>query len=239
MTRRFIVQLEIWSDYACPYCYIGKRFLDQALAEFEHAKDVQITFKAFELDPTASPVVVNTTQQRIEYKYRKSPEGARDMIQQIMMLGKRVGLDMRYDTVRYTNTFDAHRLAKFAESKGLADTMSERLFLAYFVENRELANHAVLAEIAVELGLDYDETKAMLQSDVFAEQSRADEAQAHGMGIHGVPFFVFDEGLGLSGAQPKASLLQALKTTWSKAHSAEKDRAPVCGEEGCSVPLAG
>lgn len=208
------MQLQIWSDYACPYCYIGKRHLEQALAEFDHAGDVEILFRAFELNPSASRNVVDTTQQRIEHKYGKSPVAAREMIDHIMKMGDRAGLAMRYDTVRYTSTFDAHRLSKFAEAKGMGAAMTERLFRAYFTDNLELADIPTLIALAVELGLDGEAVSGMLASNAYADIVRSDEAHASQVGIHGVPYFAFNDEIGLSGAHPKASLLKALQESW-------------------------
>ena len=144
------MKIEIWSDYACPYCYIGKRYLEQALAEFEYAHEVEIVYKAFELDPNAAKEVDTTTLSRIEYKYAKSKAQAQQMIDHIISMGDEADLDMRYDRVHYTNTFDAHRLAKFAATQGKALEMSERLFRAYFTDTLPLADHSVLIEIATD-----------------------------------------------------------------------------------------
>lgn len=227
------MQLQIWSDYACPYCYIGKRHLQQALAEFEHADDVEVIFRTFELDPTAARQAVHTTQQRLELKYRKSPEATQDMINHIIAAGNRAGLEMKYRTARYTNTFDAHRLTRYAQTKGLGLEITERLFHAYFSENLELADHAVLLKIATGLGLDHGETQAMLKSDEFAATARAEEAQAMQLGVNAVPFFVLEGVPGMLGAQPKDVLLSALRESWkltctnatatSREHHAERE----------------
>lgn len=233
------MEVQVWSDFACPYCYIGKRFLEQALAGFEHADEVTIVFRAFELDPNADRAVVNTTQQRIEYKYGKSPVAARQMIDGIMQLGARAGLSMNYDTVRYTNMFDAHRLAKYAETKGKGPIVTESLFKAYFTDNKELARHDVLLDIATSAGLDRHEAEMMLAGDYFAADSRADEAEAASAGVHGVPFFAFENGTGLSGAQRPETLLQALRDNW---RTARTDTSPsdigACGPAGCAIPEA-
>lgn len=230
------MHLQIWSDYACPYCYIGKRHLEQALAEFEHAADVEIVFRAFELNPSASRNVVDTTQQRIEYKYGKSPAAAREMIDHIMKMGERAGLAMRYDTVRYTSTFDAHRLNKFAETRGVGAAMTERLFRAYFTENRELADIPSLIALAVELGLDGEDVSRMLASNAYADLVRADEADASRLGIHGVPYFVFNGEVGLSGAHSMASLLRALRESWERFNvTSGGGEAPSCGSGACDA----
>lgn len=129
------MQIEIWSDYACPYCYIGKRNLEKALEKFEHNDKIKIVHKAFELYPHMGKEVTTTTQGRIEQKYGKTPEEAQEMIDHIERVAERVGLEMNYDSVKNTNTFDAHRLTKFAEEKGKANEMNERLFKAYFTDN--------------------------------------------------------------------------------------------------------
>lgn len=208
------MKIEIWSDYACPYCYISKRYMEQALAEFKHADDVEVIFKVFELDPSAGKTVQTTTLERIEHKYRKNRVQAQAMIDSIVSMGARVDLDMRYDSVNFTNTFDAHRLTKFAETKGKGVVMSERLFRAYFTENLPLADHVVLTNIAVELGLDRQETESMLASGAFEQVAREDEIQAHKMGINSVPYFVIDGKQTLVGAQPKEYLLATLHQLW-------------------------
>lgn len=228
------MRLLIWSDYACPYCYIGKRYLEQALAEFEHAGEIEIVFKAFELNHAAARNVVDTTQQRIEFKYGKSPAAAREMIERIMTMGTRVGLEMRYDTVRYTNTFDAHRLAKFAAEMGAGTAMAERLFRAYFTENRELSDIATLTTLAVEVGLGEREVAEVLASERYAVIVRSDEAEAARLGIHGVPFFAFDEETVFSGAHPKESLLKALRESYTRSKASPSGSAPSCDTSGCA-----
>lgn len=230
------MRLQIWSDYACPYCYIGKRHLEQALADFEHADEVEVVFRTFELDRTASPRVMNTTQQRIEYKYRKSPESARNMINHIILMARRAGIDMKYNSVRYTNTFDAHRLTRYAEGKGLASEVSERLFHAYFTENLELADHDVLIKIAGDAGLEPAETQTMLKSDAFSEEAREEEKKADMLGIYGVPYFVLEDGTGLSGAQPKQALLNALRDSWNNSRAKHQGNAPSCDGDVCDTP---
>lgn len=230
------MQLQIWSDFACPYCYIGKGYLDQALAEFEHADEVEVVFRAFELDPTAPTTVQTTTQQRIERKYRKTPAAAREMIERIQQMGAGTGLDMKYYEVRYTNTFDAHRLAAFAATKGLATPMAMRLFKAYFTDLLELSDHAVLISLAVEVGLDREEVRELLAGDRFERECRAEESRAYQMGIQGVPAFVFDETTMLGGAQPKEALLRALRETWERQEASAVEEVPMCGVDGCVVP---
>ncbi|NUD82598.1 DsbA family oxidoreductase [Escherichia coli] len=231
------MKIEIWSDYACPYCYIGKRNLEQALLEFARSDEIEVVFKVFELDPHASKEVTTKTQDRIERKYGKSPIEAKQMIDHIVNMAAKVGLDMRYDSVQYTNTFDAHRLTKYAETKGKGTQMSESLFRAYFTNNLPLAEHEQLINIAVELGLDRDDTKAMLESDAFVQESREDEALANNAGIRSVPCFLIDGKEALLGAQPKDYLLKTIEMHWAE-KEVTKDGGEdvlVCGSEGCAI----
>lgn len=230
------MKIEIWSDYACPYCYIGKRYLEQALKEFEHANSVEVVYKAFELDPSAAKEATTTTLGRIKHKYGKSEIQAQEMIDHIVAMAARVDLDMRYDSVRYTNTFDAHRLTKFASLHGKGLEMSERLFNAYFTQNLPLADHGVLLEIAVELGLDRVETQAMLASDMFAEDVRADEHRAREIGIRSVPHMVIDGQHDFVGAQPTDHLLTAIRDIWAEQQARDQVSSVdviACDIDGC------
>lgn len=219
--------IEIWSDYACPFCYIGEAHLTQALKEL-NAENISVTFKSFELDPEADIKVMSSTAERFAEKYGMSLTAATERIEEISSMGRTAGLDFKYLTTRYTNTFDAHRLAKFAQDKG-RDEIVIKLFDAYFTKNLELANFDVLKKIAVECGLDGREVDDMLNSDSYAEDVRADELTAARLGIHAVPYFVIGGKYGLSGAQP----VEILKQTIKDASSTENFGGMTCGVDGC------
>ncbi|ASK26580.1 disulfide bond formation protein DsbA [Neisseria chenwenguii] len=227
------MKIEIWSDYACPYCYVGKRHLEQALKQFPHAKTVEIVHRAFELDPTVSAEVNTTTQQRIERKYGRSPAAAMDFIRSVEHAGKRVGLEMNYETVQYSNTFDSHRLTKLAATLGKEVALNERLFRAYFTENAVLSNRETLLKCAEDVGISRDLAAKMLDSEQFADDVRLDEQQAARLGIHGVPFFVIDGKLGMSGAQPVEMMLQAMDQAWSEQTKTAIAEGMACGVDGC------
>ncbi|QNS14428.1 DsbA family oxidoreductase [Mannheimia bovis] len=210
------MKIEVWSDFACPFCYIGKRHLEQALAQFEGESEVEVIFRAFELDPHANGEPEGDIQQRLMQKYQKTAEQADEMINYVEEAGKQAGLDLRYRTTQYTRTFEAHRLAKFAESKGLGEAMVERLFKAYFTDNTILAKRTELIGLALEIGLERDEVAQLLTGDDFGHEVREDERVAHKYGIHSVPFFVIDEKIGVSGAQPPEVLLNAIKQALQK-----------------------
>ena len=196
------MKIEIWSDYACPYCYIGERQLEKALESFSGEESIDISYKGFELDPSASYKTTSDTRERISGKYRMSLEKSQQMIDSITEYAKRVGLDYNYGATRYTNTFDAHRIAKYAETKGKGLEMSEKLFHAYFTENKQMSDHKVLTDIAIELGLDKLEVEDVLKSKKFAEAVRNDEYEASNLGIQAVPFFLINGKYSVSGAQP-------------------------------------
>ena len=229
------MKIEIWSDYACPYCYIGERQLEKALESFSGKEDIDISYRSFELDPYASYETVSTTRERVAQKYGYTSEQAQQMIDNVTKYAKSVGLDYNYGTTRYTNTFDAHRIAKYAEAKGKGLEMSEKLFHAYFIENKQMSDHKVLADIAIELGLDKLEVEDVLKNKKFAEDVRNDEYEASRLGIHAVPFFLINGKYPLAGAKPP----EAFENVFEKVLQEEKIEddnlgGMVCGIDGCS-----
>ena len=224
------MKIEIWSDYACPFCYIGEKRLEKALAEVD-SDNIDIEFKSFELDPTASNEVVSDTVNRFAIKYGMSKEDAAHRIEQISMMGRREGIDFKYASTRYTNTFDSLRLTKLAQERGHSEIIT-KLFDAYFTKNLELSNHDVLKKIAAECGLDENEVDELLKGDKYAAEVRNDEREAAMLGIHGVPYFVIGGKYGLSGAQPVEVLKQAI----NEALTDEAETAfngMTCGANGC------
>ena len=221
--------IKIWSDYACPFCYIGEKRLEKALSQID--SEFKIEFKSFELDPTASEKVTSSTVERFAKKYGMSIDDAAARIEQISMMGRREGIDFKYISTRYTNTFDSLRLTKFAQEKG-HDEIIEKLFDAYFTKNLELADHEVLKKIAAECGLDENEVAEVLNSDKYAEEVRRDEYEAAVNGIHGVPYFVIADKYALSGAQPADVIKQAIEDAVAEEID-EKFSGMTCGADGC------
>jgi predicted DsbA family dithiol-disulfide isomerase len=210
------MDVEIWSDIACPWCYIGKRRFEAALAEFEHRDDVNVTWRSFELDPEAPPERVGDRAERLAQKYGMTIEQARAAEQQLTAVAAGDGLGFRFDIARSGTTFDAHRVVHLAETHGLQDAMKERLLRAYFIEGELMADHDTLARLAVEVGLDEQEVRELLAGDRYAEEVRDDEQTATELGISAVPTFVVDRKLGASGAQPPDALLELLREGWAK-----------------------
>jgi predicted DsbA family dithiol-disulfide isomerase len=204
------MQVEIWSDVVCPWCYIGKRRFEQALERFAGRDDVELTWRAFELDPHGSSEPVDLNRLLAE-KYGMTLEQARERHAHTAETAAGDGLELNFDHAQSGNTFDAHRLIRFAREHELQGAMQERLFRAYFTEGRAISDRETLAELAGEVGLDADEVRELLASDRLVAEVRADERTAAGFGITGVPFFVLDRRLGVSGAQPVEVLLGALE----------------------------
>jgi predicted DsbA family dithiol-disulfide isomerase len=225
------VEVEIWSDIACPWCYIGKRRFEAALAGFEHRDDVNVTWRSFELDPSAPAEREGDRAARIAEKYGITVERAKEMERTVTDAASGEGLDFRFDIQRSGATFDGHRVIHLAAEHGLQDAMKERLMQAYFSEGQLMSDGDALVRLAVEVGLDEDEVRAMLATDRFATEVRADERMAGQFGISAVPTFVVDRALGASGAHPPEALMELLRQGWERT-------APVpviAGGESCDV----
>lgn len=228
--------VDIWSDIACPWCYIGKRHLEQALGKFEHKAEVDVVWHAFELDPSAPPVrdATQTYAERLGRKYGMPVNQAQQRLDQMVQVAAKDGLDFRFDRVQAGNTFDAHRLIHLAHERGVQDAVKERLLRAYMTEGVAIGDKAALLPLAVEAGLDETEARELLEGDRFAAEVRGDEATARELGISGVPFFVLGGRLGVSGAQPADVLLGALERAWSELPKLETyAEGAACGPDGC------
>ena len=222
-----------WSDYACPYCYIAERRLHNAISALGMEAEVTMEPRAFELDPGAAKTVQSDTAHRFALKYGLPLEQAKAQIEHISALGREAGIDFRYAETQYTNTFDAHRLMKLALSTGdwdLAAKTNELLFAAYFTKNLKLAEESTLVDVGVEAGLDREKILAMLHSDEFAAEVRADERAAAERGVRGVPFFVFPDGMTIPGAISEYDFKEILQRNRKSAPAAQQ-----CGPEGCAV----
>jgi predicted DsbA family dithiol-disulfide isomerase len=205
------MHVEIWSDIACPWCYVGKRRFEAALAAYEDRDGVTVTWRSFELDPAAPAEREIDRITHIASKYGVPEEQARAMEQRLTDVAAADGLELRFDRARSGNTFDGHRLVHLAAAHGLQDAMKERLMRAYFTDGELVSDHETLVRLAQEVGLDDQETRAMLAGDRYAAEVREDERTAAALGINGVPFFVVDRARGASGAHPPEALLQLLR----------------------------
>ncbi|HEX2253213.1 MAG TPA: DsbA family oxidoreductase [Thermoanaerobaculia bacterium] len=203
--------IDIWSDIACPWCWVGKRHLEAAVAATGIAVDRR--WRAFELDPEApreAPESVDYAQ-RLAAKYRTSKQAAQEMIDRMVETGRAAGVEMRFDRIRPSRTFDAHRLLAWARDAGLQDALGERLFAAYLAEGCAVSDPETLAALAEEVGLDGSGAAELLRSSRHADTVRAEQRQAARMGITGVPTFVLADRLAVTGAQPPAVLREAIE----------------------------
>jgi len=205
------MQVEIWSDVICPWCYIGKRRFEKALSQFGQRDQVNIIWRSFELDPNAPQQYPDTLEEMLARKYGVSPQQATAMNARVTALAREVGLEYRLTNARPGNTLDAHRLLHFAASRQLGDHATERIMHAYFSESLPVGDRAALARLAPEFGIPESVALSMLESDAYSNAVRADEARAASFDITGVPFFVFDEKSGISGAQPVEVFAGALQ----------------------------
>ena len=211
------MKVEIWSDVACPWCYIGKRRFDAALARFDHADVVEVRWRSFELDPSAPAVREEPYVERLAAKYRVNRAEAEDMIDRMLEAGARNGVVLRFDRARPANTFDAHRVLHLAADHRVQHDLKERLLRATFTKGEQVADPDVLVAHAEGAGLDAGEARAVLAGDRYADAVRADERRAAELGITSVPFFVVDGSLGVAGAQPPELLLEVLQEAWARA----------------------
>lgn len=254
------LRLDVWSDLACPWCYVGKRRLEKALAQFEHAADVELVWRSYELNPTAPRLIEGAYLERLAQKYQTTIDRAQAMLQRLSDNAAEEGITMRFDKIRAGNTFDAHRLLHLAAERGKQGALKERLVHAYLCEGEALGDPETLTRLAAEVGLDAKEVGEVLASDRYASGVRADEALARELEINGVPFFVLGHGeIAVAGAQPVEEMLLALRDAWTAitapkpegsedaegsagdgegaAGGATGERseggAPVCGVDGC------
>jgi predicted DsbA family dithiol-disulfide isomerase len=215
-----VLSVDIWSDIVCPWCYIGKRRFEAALAKFSHAADVEVTFHSFELDPRSVRIHEGNHVDYLTKKFRIAPAQAQQMIDRVTQNAADAGLAFQLDKARGGNTFDAHRLLHFAKEHGKQAELKERLMRAYFMEGQSIGEHDVLAKLAAEVGLADADARSVLASGRFTDEVRGDEQLAAELGIQGVPFYVFGGRLAVSGAQPSELMLQVLERAWNESASA-------------------
>ena len=232
-----IMHIDIWSDIACPWCYVGKRRIEQALAQFEHRDQVTVTWRSFELDPSAPARHDEPQATLLARKYGVPVAQAEAMNARMTEAAAGEGLEFHFDRVVVGSTFDAHRLVHLAHEHGLQDAMKERLMRAYLTEGQAIGTHVVLQRLGEEVGLDAEQVRETLASDAYSAFVRADESRARELGISGVPFFVLGGKYGVSGAQSPELLLEAITQAYAESAPARVAAAggPQCDENGCAI----
>ncbi|MEU5667375.1 DsbA family oxidoreductase [Streptomyces longwoodensis] len=236
------MRVEIWSDIACPWCYVGKARFEKALAAFPHRDQVEVVHRSFELDPGRAKDDVQPVITMLSRKYGLSEEQARAGEDNLGAQAAAEGLAYRTRGRDHGNTFDLHRLLHLAKEHGRQDELVQILYRANFAEERSLFTEGDdrLVELAVEAGLDADAVRAVLADPAaYADEVRADEREAAELGANGVPFFVLDRRYGVSGAQPAEVFAQALTQAWGERSPLtllDQGDADACGPDGCAVP---
>lgn len=212
------LHVEVWSDIVCPFCYIGKRNYEKALADFNQSAEVELEFKSFQLDPDFIQDATNkyNLTEALAKKYQRSIEEIKVMQQQITETAKSVGLDFNFDASIRFNTYNAHRIIHIAKEKGIGNQLIEALFSAYFTKGKNLGDSATLNEIAINIGLTAEDVQQALTNDSYAYKVKQDIQEAANIGISGVPFFVFNRKYGVSGAQPPQVFLETLQKSYQE-----------------------
>ncbi len=231
------MKVEIFSDVVCPWCAIGKRRFEAALERFSHQDEVDVHWRAFELDPYAPASSDVDVATHLAEKYGMSREQAIASQRRLAELAAVDGLEFHFERTKRANTFDAHRLLHYAHEVGVQDALKERLFAAYFTDGEEIADHATLVRLGTDVGLDADKSAEVLESGRYAADVRADEAAARQLGVTGVPFFVIDRRYGISGAQSPGTILEVLEEAWAKEHPliVSGDPGETCEDGSCPV----
>jgi predicted DsbA family dithiol-disulfide isomerase len=208
------MKVEIWSDVMCPFCYIGKRKFENALAKFADSNYIEIEWKSFELNPNLKTDTTKSTAQYLAEQKGLPIAQVKQMIAHASNMAAQVGLNYQLETAIVANSFNAHRFSHYAKSKGKQHEAEEELFKAYFILNKNTDDKNVLLELGSKIGLDAAELKTVLDSDKYANEVRADENEAMNLGIQGVPFFIFNRKVAVSGAQDESVFLKALQQTY-------------------------
>ena len=228
------MDIKIWSDVRCPFCYIGKRKFEMALEKFPHKDKVKIVWQSFELDPNLK---TNTAVSAIDHLSEAkgiSKVQAEGMQEHVANIAKEVGLDFNSKNTVVANSFKAHRLIQLAKAKGLGNEVEEALFKTYFVEGKNIDDKETLLKIGTSIGLDEGDVKAIFSSDAFVKEVRQDEKQAQSIGINGVPFFVLNNKYAVSGAQSPETFLDVLEQTWEEFEK-ENPSLIIAEGESCST----
>ncbi|WP_326514361.1 DsbA family oxidoreductase [Clostridium intestinale] len=237
------MKIEIWSDFACPFCYMGKSNFEKGLEQFEHKEEVEVVFRSFQLDPYAKKNTGMNIHQVSSSKHGISYEKAKERNNELKQKAKEVGLDYQFDTMIYTNSYDALRLSYYAKENGKMREFMERIMKAHFTDSLDIGDHATLAQLASEIGLDENEALDVLANDKYSDNIADDRAEGLKIGIQGVPFFIVNDKYAISGAQSSETFLELLRHTWkedykitkTKEHIADSSSDKNCSDGTCKL----
>jgi protein disulfide-isomerase len=233
------LKVQIWSDIMCPFCYIGKRRIEEALQNFEHKDAVEIEWKSYQLDASFIASPEDNMVEHLAEKYRKDNDWAQNMLDNMTQNAKTAGLDFHFEKAILANSFNAHRLLHLAKKYNLANDLEELLFKAYLTEGKNVNDLGTLGKLGIEVGLDSEEISQVLNSDTFGSEVQQDQEEANAIGVQGVPFFVLDNKYAISGAQPAAAFLETLEKVWEEGKFETKPTllnttdGNSCGIDGC------
>lgn len=233
------LKIKIWSDIMCPFCYIGKRRLEEALTLFKHKDAVEIEWKSFQLDASFVASPTDNLAEHLAEKYRKNIAWAQNMLDTMTQNAKTVGLDYHFEKAVLANSLHAHRLLHLAKKYDLANDLEELLFKAYLTEGKNINDFSTLTQLGIEVGLEKEEIKQVLHSDAYAKEVSQDQEEAYTIGVEGVPFFVFDDNYDISGAESTAVFLKTLERAWEEGKfdveltALNKTFGNSCGINGC------
>ncbi|AZA83620.1 disulfide bond formation protein DsbA [Chryseobacterium lactis] len=233
------MKIEIWSDVMCPFCYIGKNNFEQALEKLPFKDQVEVEWKSFQLDPTLDPKVTQNTIEYFREKKGVAEAQAAQMLTQVTQMGKGAGIDFNFEKALITNTFSAHKLLHLAKKHNKSNEMEEALFIAHFIDGKNVADPEVLISLATDLGIDQEEARLAVTSDALDYEVNQDILEARNNGVSGVPFFVLNGKYAVSGAQPVEVFENALQQTYKETVSPFKDlsgnEGASCDTDGCSI----
>ncbi|MCF7927360.1 MAG: DsbA family oxidoreductase [Candidatus Izimaplasma sp.] len=231
------MKIELWSDFACPFCYIGKVRFDKALKNFPHKDEVEVVYKAYQLNPNAPKVMKTTPEKAFAKGHGITPEKAKEKFNMFKQTAASEGLKYDYDNIQMTNSFDAHRVAKWARKYDLEPELTNRFMKAYFEEGKNIADHDTLIELVKEFDLDQTEAKKVLKNNEYEDVVKNEISESRQVGVQGVPFFVLNRKYAVSGAQPQENFKQVLEKLYEEEHPLKKmdglNSGDACTDESC------
>lgn len=233
------MKIEIWSDFGCPFCYIGKTRFEKALAAFPHKNDVEVTYKAYQLNPLAPNEMTLSPSKAFAKGHNMSEKEAKKRFKMFVDTAKSEGLTYNYDIIQMTNTYDAHRLAKWANTLGKEEDVTAVFMKAYFTDGLNIADHQTLIDLVSSIGLNGQVAKEILESDQYKQVVDSQIAEARQVGVRGVPFFVLNRKYGVSGAQPVEYFAQVLEQLWEESQPLEtlepETQGGTCTDDQCTI----
>lgn len=234
------LKIQIWSDVMCPYCYIGKRRIEEALTQFKHKDTVEIEWKSFQLDANFVASADEDMAEHLAQKYHKSREWAQEMLSNMTENAKNSGLDFHFEKAILANSYNSHRLLHLAKEHNVGDSLKELLFKAYLTDGKDVNDLETLSQLGQKVGLSKEIVEATLHSDQYGDAVKNDIAVAQKIGVQGVPFFVFDNKYAVSGAQHVETFVKTLDKVWEEGNFASKltmlnsETGDNCGIDGCN-----